>query len=177
MKITISGPPGSGKTTVGKALAKKLKLKFYSSGDFFRKIAYQKGMNLNEFSKYCEQHPEIDDLIDKRQMQFGKEHDDFVLESRLGFFFIPDSIKIYLDADEKTRIRRIMKARRKDEKSKNEKEALAKINQREKSEIKRWQKVYKVNYQEKKHYDKVINTSSLDIQDVVNKIIDYINKK
>ena len=39
MIITLSGNVASGKSTVGKALAEKLKLKHYSTGDFMRKIA------------------------------------------------------------------------------------------------------------------------------------------
>ena len=38
MIITISGLPGSGKSTIGKMLAKKLGYKFYSMGDLRGKI-------------------------------------------------------------------------------------------------------------------------------------------
>ena len=37
--ITISGSPGSGKTTIAKLLAKKLGIKYVYSGDIFRKKA------------------------------------------------------------------------------------------------------------------------------------------
>ena len=39
MKITISGPIGSGKSTVSKILAAKLGYKHYSIGGFMRDIA------------------------------------------------------------------------------------------------------------------------------------------
>ncbi len=40
--ITIDGPAGSGKSTVGKILAEKLKLEHLSSGKLYRAIAYLK---------------------------------------------------------------------------------------------------------------------------------------
>ena len=47
MIITISGKPGSGKSTVAKEAAKKLKLKYYCIGDFQRKIARKKSISLS----------------------------------------------------------------------------------------------------------------------------------
>lgn len=177
MKITISGPPGSGKTTVGKILAKKLKIKFYSSGDFFRKLASLKKMKINEFSRYCENNPHVDTLIDKKQIEFGKKNKNFVLDSRLGFFFIPDSIKIYLDANRKIRSQRIKKAKRKDEKNKKIKDVFKSTLEREKSERRRWIKLYDVDYKNKKNYDFVINTTHLSVNEIVERIINYLQKK
>ena len=51
MKITISGLPGSGTTTVAKLLAERLGYKLISAGDVFRKLAMERGMTLEEFSK------------------------------------------------------------------------------------------------------------------------------
>ncbi|MBP3444150.1 MAG: cytidylate kinase family protein, partial [Methanocorpusculaceae archaeon] len=39
MRITISGSPGSGTTTLGKALAEKYGLRYVSAGEFFRACA------------------------------------------------------------------------------------------------------------------------------------------
>ena len=51
--ITISGPPGSGTTTISKLLSKRLKLPHVYAGEIFRKEAEKKGMTLSDFSKYC----------------------------------------------------------------------------------------------------------------------------
>jgi len=39
MILTITGDLGSGKSTVAKLVSEKLKLKYYSTGSIFRKIA------------------------------------------------------------------------------------------------------------------------------------------
>ncbi len=177
MKVTISGSPGSGKSTVGNLVAKKLGYSFYSSGDFFRQLAKEKHMDVNEFSEYCEKHPEMDDIIDRKQAEFGKLHDNFVLDSRLGFYFIPDSVKIFLDAGIETRAKRIFRDSRNDEKSKNETEALFKLQERENSEINRWIKYYNISYQNKTHFDLVIQTDAMSAEEAADKIVDFIERR
>ena len=53
--ITISGTPGSGKSTVAKILEKKLGIKYIYSGLIFRQLAEEHNMELEKFGKYCEQ--------------------------------------------------------------------------------------------------------------------------
>ncbi len=51
MKITSSGPPGSGKSTLSKMLSAKLGMELVSMGDIFRKLANDRCMSLDEFGK------------------------------------------------------------------------------------------------------------------------------
>ena len=51
MIITISGIPGSGKTTVGRMLAEKLGYKFYSIGDLRGKMAMERGMTIDQLNE------------------------------------------------------------------------------------------------------------------------------
>ncbi len=60
MIITISGKAGSGKSTIAKQLAKKLGLKHYSTGDFMRQMAKDKGVSLLELSRIAEKDKSID---------------------------------------------------------------------------------------------------------------------
>ena len=64
MIITISGKAGSGKSTIAKELAKKLKLKHYSIGDLMRQIAKEKNISLIELSKLAEKDNSIDKELD-----------------------------------------------------------------------------------------------------------------
>jgi cytidylate kinase len=67
--ITISGLPGAGSSTLGKALAKVLKWKYFSGGDFLRAIAIKQGV----FDKNQKLHHD-QSILDKKfdlQVDYG----------------------------------------------------------------------------------------------------------
>ena len=43
MKLTLAGPPGSGKSTVRRLLADKYGLEIRSTGDFMRQMSLEQG--------------------------------------------------------------------------------------------------------------------------------------
>lgn len=178
MIITISGKAGSGKSTVAKILAKKLKLKHYSSGDFMGEIAKEHNLTIVELSKLAEKEKWIDKEIDDRQVNLGKKEDNFIIDGRLSWHFIPNSIKIYLDVDDKIAVKRIYgdKINRKDEGFQDEKELVKQIKQRTDSEKKRYKKYYNIDYHDKKHYNLIIDTSNITAKKAAEKIIEFTKK-
>ncbi|HLD89381.1 MAG TPA: cytidylate kinase family protein [Candidatus Nanoarchaeia archaeon] len=177
MKITISGRAGSGKSTVAKIVAKKLKLRHYSMGDMQRQIAGEKGISMLELGKIEEKNPEFDEYIDDFQRNLGRE-DNFIVDSRLGFHFIPSSIKIFLDVSLKEGAHRIFNQLREYEKYNTSLENTEKkIVEREKSEIQRYKKYYGIKHFDKKNYDFVIDTTYLSPEEIVEKIIKFCMEK
>ena len=73
MKITIGGPAGTGKGTVGRMLAEQYEYEFVSGGDLFRKAAEEHGMTMEKFDEYLTANPEIhiDKEIDGIQTSMG----------------------------------------------------------------------------------------------------------
>ena len=61
MIITISGKPGSGKSTVAKIIAAKLGLNKYSIGDLRGKMALDRGITIDELNEVGEK----EDFTDK----------------------------------------------------------------------------------------------------------------
>ncbi len=174
MRITISGKAGTGKTTVAKLLAKKLKLAHYSIGDLMRTIAAEKGLSLLELNKLAEKDSSIDLELDNKLKELGKTKDNFVVDGRLTAFFIPNAdVRVFLDADDKVRAQRILKAKRQHEKSKSLREALGNIKKREESEKKRYLKYYGVSYTDKKLYNCVIETTKMAPYQVVGHITKF----
>lgn len=174
MIITISGKPGSGKSSVADILAKKLKLKRYSAGNYRREMARKRGMSLAEFNKLGETKDFTDKEADKWQEELGKKEDNFIIDGRLSYHFIPNSIKIFLDVKPETGARRIRLDNRKDEKFKTDKQALKFWQERYKSDIKRYKKYYNLNPYDKKQYDFILDTSKLTINDTADKILKFI---
>lgn len=167
MIITISGTPGSGKSTVAKLLAKKLGYGHYSVGDFRRQKAKELDMDLNQYNKLGETKDFTDKEADEWQRKLGEHENNFVIDGRLSYYFIPKSLKIFVDADEKERAERIFDHKRSREKYKTKEETLKEIQKRQESDIKRYKKYYGINPFRKKNYDLVFDTTGKEVEEVI----------
>ena len=178
MIITITGKPGSGKSTIAKMLARHYRLKFHCTGDFVAELAMKRGLSLLELSKEAEKGRGIDEIIDRRNIELGKREKNFVIDSRLAFHFIPNSIKVFLDVSLDEGARRIFGSYRPDER---ENTTLAKtkqnIKRRMRSEEMRFRKYYGLNVMDRKNYDIVVNTTKLSINGVFDAVRKGIDKK
>jgi cytidylate kinase len=179
MIITISGLPGSGKTTVGRLVAKKLGLKFYSIGDLRGRMAMERGLTIDQLNEIGMKEEWTDREADEYQKTLGRKEDGFVIESRLGFHFIPDSIKIFLKVNLRAAAERIFKNQRPDEEKKeNVDDILKSMKKRIENDKIRYRKYYGIdNFMDRSHYDHVIDTTNLTIEKVVEKIINLIKNQ
>ena len=178
MIITISGKAGSGKSTVAKMLSEKLSLKHYSIGDLMRAMANEKKMSLLELNNLAEADKSIDFELDNKLKELGKTKDNFVVDGRLTAFFIPKAqVRVFLDTDDRTRAERILRDKREHEKSKDIDETISIIRKREESEKKRYMQYYGVDYFNKKLYNFFVDTTNLTPNEVVEKIIKFVDKK
>lgn len=167
MIITISGVPGSGKTSAAKIVATKLGMPFYSMGGLRAKMALERGMTIDELNRHGETDKTTDTEVDEYQKKLGATEDHFVIEGRLSWHFIPNSFKIFLDCNPTESARRIYEAQhsatdqREDEPSyASIEEAQAAIEQRVASDVKRYAAIYGVDYRDKSHFDLVIDTTT-----------------
>ena len=173
MRITISGPPGSGKTTACSKLSEKLGLQAVVFGKIFRELAAEKNLSLVELGAIAEQDPSIDKMIDSRILEIARANDNIILESRLSAYMcarndIP-AFKIYIDASPEVRMSRIGVRE-----GETVEEACAKTVDRQKSEAKRYKMYYDIDIEDKSVYDLVINTDDLDPDQVVEKILEAV---
>lgn len=167
--ITISGTPGSGKTTVARILEKKLGLGYVYSGQIFREFAKKYDMGLEEFGRYCEKNCEIDNELDKRQLEILRRG-DIILDGRLaGWLAFKNKIqafKILIDADLTTRAARIVSRE-----EGNVKERKKEIIKRERSEAKRYKKYYDIDLHDKSIYDLMIDSGDKTPEEIVDIIL------
>ncbi len=171
MKITIFGLAGTGTSTVGKILAEHIGYKSLSTGDiFFRKKAKELGVTLSELHERAKIDPSIDRECDKEMERLGKVENDFVVESRLAWFFIPDSIKIKLDCDFEIRTKRLAE---RDGLSFDD--AKKHIIEREKVDGDRYKKYYNISDTNADgHFNLTIDTTNIPADMVVKKIETFI---
>jgi predicted cytidylate kinase len=182
MIISITGVPGSGKTTIAKLLAKKFGYKYYSIGDLRGRMAMDKGLTLAELNKIGETEDWTDKEADKYLEEIGKKEDNLVVDGYTAFYFIPKSLKILMIVDLKEGAKRTFKDKheknvRKDEKlTKTVEEEEKLIKERNDSNQKRYKKYYNVDFLDKKHYDFVIDTTGMKEEETLEKVLAFIKK-
>jgi len=167
MIVTISGVPGSGKTTVAKILASRLNMKFYSMGGLRGKMAIERGLTIAELNTLGETDPITDTTVDEYQKELGGKEDGFIVEGRLSWHFIPHSFKVLLLCEPTEAARRIFASQPSDIQERHDEpiyqnvaDAHQKLDARIASDHLRYQKYYGIkNYLDSAHYDLVLDTT------------------
>lgn len=178
--ISMSGTPGSGKSTVGKLLAEKLEYEKYNIGQFRRDAAKARGMTLDEYNKLGETDPNTDNEADEYQKKLGEEKDNFLIEARLAYHFIPHSIKLFLSVSLDEAAKRIFhdeSAIRNEATAESVAEKKEILKKRMTSDSKRYIKYYGVDCYDESQFDYVIDTTDLTPGEVLDKILEYLKGK
>jgi len=158
-KISLSGQAGSGKSTVGKIIAQKLGYEFISVGNFVRKLAREQyNMDVYEFQKYLDQHPEIDNSIDERFAKYCNGSQKLVIDYRLAFRFVKDCFHVYIDVDLDEAVRRLYEMQRTDIQGKSKEEVKKMLKERNNRTRNRFKQIYGVDIDDTSNYDFVIKT-------------------
>ena len=188
MIITISGTPGSGKSTVAKILVEKLKAERIYVGGIRREIARKKGWTLEELNKYAQTHPETDVDVDKdvtvQARQLEKAGKKVIVEGRTQYHFLPESIKIYIKVEPEEGARRIwndlqekeLRDQRNEGNIASFEQMKLRMKQRQNEDIKRYQKYYSINPYDESHYDLVVDSTAISAEEVAEKILSYVKK-
>lgn len=175
--ITIGGKPGSGKSTISKKLATELGYKHFSSGDLFRAIAREKNISVDKINRLAEDDTSIDEAVDQKLRDLGTEENEIIIDSRMAWYWIPQSLKIYLDLDLAIAADRIYSSEdnarfQNEEKAPSPYEYEQQLRARLKSEAKRYQTLYEQNPYDTSHYDLVIDTHKNNPEQVLRLILE-----
>ncbi len=177
MIITISGLHGTGKSTIAKLIAEKLKIKYYSTGQIFRDLALEMNMTLEEFTKYVEENPDIDKKLDNKIVEIAQKG-NIIIDSQLSGYILKTiaDFKILLTCSLETRIKRMI-----DRDNSNYEEKVKETVIREKSESERFKRLYGIDLNDQEElkllYDLIIDTENLTVKEILEKILSFIEKK
>jgi len=180
MIISLSGAPGSGKSTIAQMLADKLNWPRYYIGGLRREKAKERGMTLAEYNKLGETDPRTDQEVDYYQRDLGKAQDNFVIEGRTSWYFIPHSLKIYLDVSLEEGAKRIFaNLQRKNERNEDInlnswQEVMKSNSNRLESDRIRYRQYYDIEVYDKNNYDFYLSTTDLTPAQVFQAVVSYV---
>ena len=181
MIISIGGAQGSGKSTLARQLAERLGWPHYFMGGLRREAARKRGLSLAEYNKLGETDQQTDLEVDEFQRSLGETSDNFVIEGRTSWHFIPHSLKLFLEVSPEEGARRILN----DLESRPEEvqkhftldDLKLILAERKASDELRYRKYFNIEVYDPKNYDFLINTTHLTIKETMEKAWEIIDKQ
>ena len=176
--ISLAGELASGKGTVSKLLSEELNYTIYRNGEYVRKLAREMDMDITSFNAYLNEHPEIDRQIEQSAADYAKEHDNFIIDARLGWYAVPESFKVYLtiDIDEAAKRAFYDENRKSTEAFSTIEEQKQDMIRRYKMENERYFNLYGVRKEDLSNYDLVVDTTGKSPETVKQEILDGYKK-
>ena len=112
VRITVSGHPGSGTSTLVSGLEQRFGWTSLNGGDVFRQEAKRRGMRLADFGELCKEELDVDRSLDAllKEKMVGESPAD-VVESRLAGWWAHNlglnCVRAWLDVTDEERARRV----------------------------------------------------------------------
>lgn len=166
-RITVTGDPGSGKSTFARTVAERTGFRLITTGNIFRTLAEAKGISLAALNELAETQAEIDRQVDDYLLSLNENRENLVLDSRMAWHFVKNTLKIRLTVAPDVAVARIFR----DDAALREKfvdmeQATDEVERRRRSEIARYAALYGVNIGDPANFDLVIDTSNKAPQDI-----------
>ncbi len=163
MIIAIAGFAGSGKTTLGRALAKKLGYRMVSPS--FKDLAAKEGISLMEFQKKAEKDKGIDLKFDAYIKSEAKKG-NCVITTWLGPWMSKADLRVWLFAPLEVRAKRV--AGRDNISATTAKKEIQK---RERQNRRRYKKLYKIDIFDTSGFDVSFNSAKFSPEEMAEAIM------
>jgi cytidylate kinase len=180
--ITLTGKPGSGKSSTADRVAEMLGYSRYSSGQLVRDILEAEELTLTQYNKKAGDDHALDARVDEKLRDL-RQYDDIVIDARLGFYWLPESFKVYLDLDIDVATARIFKdsiSNQSRQQAGELTDSLASardaVHARMEAEQDRFRRLYNIDPFNTEHFDLVIDTSRHSPETVALTVYDMYHK-
>ena len=171
VKLTVSGHPGSGTSTLVHGLMEQNSWTSLNGGDVFREEAKRRGMSLGDFGELCKNELDVDRSLDdllKQRMQ-GPDGADIV-ESRLAGWWayrlgLP-CLRVWLHVSDVERARRVA-----GREGLSMEDALRANSQRSAVDGERFRMLYDIVPEDPEPYTHVIDATSLNASQILEHVV------
>jgi cytidylate kinase len=178
LKVTVSGHPGSGTSTLVSLLCETKGWSSLNGGELFRQGAKRRKMSLSDFGQLCKEDLEVDRQLDallKEEMMRTDEDAPSVIESRLSGWWAYklglSAPRIWLEVDDIERAKRVQAREGGDLNS-----IIEANKQRSKVDEQRFDELYGLLPQQTEPYTHIINASDLNPQEVLASVLDILEE-
>ena len=178
VRITISGHPGSGTSTLVNLLRENKNWTSLNGGELFRQEAKRRNMSLADFGQLCKDDLNVDRELDallKEQMLRSDEEAPSIVESRLAGWWAYqldlDIPRIWLEVDEMERAQRVQ-SREGGEIA----DILEASKKRASVDAERFLELYQLLPEQEEPYTHRIDASSLNPQEVLALVLNIVEE-
>ncbi|MCS5533138.1 MAG: AAA family ATPase [Candidatus Poseidoniaceae archaeon] len=170
VKITVSGHPGSGTSTLVNNLVKSNNWTSLNGGDVFRLEAKNRGMTLADFGELCKSDLQVDKELDDllKEKMSGDDSIDIV-ESRLAgwwaYLLNIDCVRLWVDVSDEIRAQRVV-----DREGGTVTQALEANAKRSAVDAARFSELYNIQPQDPEAYTHVLDAGEMSIDEVLSAV-------
>jgi len=162
LKVTISGPPGSGTSTLVSRISTSRGWESLNGGDIFREEAKVRGLTVEQLSSEAKEDLDVDRTLDSLlQKRMSSPESPEIVESRLSGWWAHKNnlncLRVWVNVSNEERARRIQK-REGGELA----ECLQKSQDRQKDDMERYSALYGIDLDDMSPYNLVIDADEKD---------------
>ena len=166
VKITVSGPPGSGTSTLVEKLANEYSWQSLNGGDIFRKEAKDRNLTVGQFSELCKTNLDVDKSLDEILKKEIENPDGAeIIESRLSGWWAHlmevDCLRVWVNVSPEECARRIQKRE-----GGNFEDRLVLSQQRQIDDKERYRILYDIDLDDMSPYSLIIDTDDISAEEV-----------
>ena len=176
VRVTISGHPGSGTSTLVNSLSQSLNWEKLNGGQIFRDMAEEQGLSLEEFGHKCKEDESVDQTLDKLLVDTMISQDSpEIVESRLsGWWAYKNNLqcpRIWVDVSEEVRAERVV-----NREGGSIDLQLNLIRERMNSDASRYMQFYGLDINSHVPYTYVIDSDQKDAEEVLRDVLKHLEE-
>ncbi|MBJ33062.1 MAG: cytidylate kinase [Euryarchaeota archaeon] len=166
LRLTVSGPPGSGTSTLVEKICLNRDWNSLNGGQIFRDEAANRGLSVVEFSALCKQDLDVDRSLDSKLKEIiSSPNSPEVVESRLCGWWAHnmeiDCLRVWISVSDEERARRIQTRE-----GGSFEERLLESRQRQEDDNQRYLELYEIDMEDMTPYNLIIEADNLDANEV-----------
>ena len=162
LRLTVSGPPGSGTSTLVEKICQSRNWSSLNGGEIFRAEAAERDLSVVEFSALCKHDLDVDRALDEKLKEILSRPDSpDVVESRLSGWWAHqlslDCLRVWVSVSDEEMARRIQTREGGDLANR-----LQESKQRQSDDNQRYKELYGIDMADMAPYNLIVDADNID---------------